>query len=145
MYIYWTPSIYILIFPMHLSILLNQFEGRTEGDNLSFPRLNSCLFLFFSPTSFLFIAVTVWLISLWGIIFAFLLICLTRISVGPRGESKSIYLLKSTSALKIQVWCEWETIWKKGKIRSFGEKIPPIAAHFLLCYIEMPHHSRYAG
>ena len=34
----------------HLSIPLNRiYEGRTEGDNLLFPRFNSCLFsLFFS-------------------------------------------------------------------------------------------------
>lgn len=47
---------------------------------------------FFPPTSFLFTAMNVLLISVWGIIFAFLLICLSCISVDTRGESESIYL-----------------------------------------------------
>ena len=147
MCIYWTPSIYILIFlriyPSHWTEFMKAEPKRTI---CCFPGSTLVCFLFFSPTNFLFTAVIVWLISLWGISFAVLLICLTRISVDTRGESKSIYILKSAALKrKLGLSVSEKQFARKENKKFRGKKIHPVAVCFLLSYIEMPHHSRYAG
>lgn len=74
------------------------------------------------------------------------MICLTRISVDTRGESKSIYILKSAALKrKLGLSVSEKQFGRKENKKFRGKKIPPVAVRFLLSYIEMPHHSRYAG
>ena len=78
--------------PMHLSTHQTEFtEAGLIGEDSLYLCLSHVYFLSFSPTSFLFTAMNVMLISLLGISFAFLLICLSCISVDTRRESESIY------------------------------------------------------
>lgn len=127
MCIYWTPSIYIFIFLCIYPSYWTEFmKAELKGTICRFPGSTLVCFLFFSPTSFLFTAVTVWLISLWGIIFAFLLICLTRISVDTRGECKSIYILKSAALKrKLGLSVSEKQFGRKENKKFWGKKSLP--------------------
>lgn len=133
---YWTPSIYMLMFlriyPSHWTEFM---KAGLKGTIYCFPGSTLACFLCFSPTSILFTAVTIWLISLWGIIFAFLLICLTCISVDTRGESKSIYILKSAALKrKLGLSVSEKQLGRKENKKFTGKRIPPIAACFRAIY-----------